>query len=108
MRDYLKKELAAGSVIGLFKKNPFGKIARFSPLDTRPKKDSDELWVILNLLYPFEGKSVNQSIGTDHFAETDDMTLMYPSVDNLAKIVRKKGRKARIFVRDLSKAYRQL
>ena len=42
------------------------------------------------------------------FAGEDDMTLEYPSVDDLAKIVGRKGRKSRIFIRDLSKAFRQL
>ena len=53
IRAYLQKELDEGSIIGPFKKNPFGKFARFSPLDTRPKRDSDDLRVILNLSHPF-------------------------------------------------------
>ena len=109
IRNYLKKEIEAGSVIGPFKKNPFGKIARFLPLDTRPKKDSQELRVILNLSYPFQGDSVNKSINGEIYAETDNMKLSYPTVDDLCKIIRsKKGKKTRIFIRDLSKAYRQL
>ena len=55
VNKYLQDELAAGTIIGPFKKNPFGKFARFSPLDTRPKKDSDDLRVILNLSYPHGG-----------------------------------------------------
>ena len=108
VREYLRKELAAGSIIRPFNRNPFGKKARFSPLDTRPKKGTEELRIILNLSHPYEGHSVNNSIWTDWYAETDDMVLRYPSVDDLAKIIRRKGRKARIFIRDLSKAYRQL
>ena len=61
IRDYLAAEIRNGSVIGPFKRNPFGKAARFSPLDTRPKKHSDDLRVILNLSYPFKGDSVNSS-----------------------------------------------
>ena len=105
---YLKKELQAGSIIGPFIRNPFRKVACFSPLDTRPKKDSNELRVILNLSYPFEAGSINESIDKEIFAETDQMTLKYPSVDDLAKIIRKKPGKTRIFKRDLSKVYRQL
>ena len=55
IRAYLKKELEAGSIIGPFKRNPFGKFARFSPLDTRSKKNSEDLRVILNLSYPHGG-----------------------------------------------------
>ena len=109
LKDYIQKEIAAGSVIGPFKKNPFGKAARFSPLDTRPKKDTEELRVILNLSFPFEGGSVNSSIDKEIFAESEEMNLKYPSVDDLCKIIRSKdGKKTRIFIRDLSKAYRQL
>ena len=43
IREYLQEEINNGSVIGPFIKNPFGKSARFSPLDTRPKKNSDDL-----------------------------------------------------------------
>ena len=69
IRRFLKKELEEGAIIGPFKKNPFGKVARFSPLDTRPKKDSTDKRVILNLSYPFEGNSVNSSINTTEYSQ---------------------------------------
>ena len=108
VRDYLNREQEARTVIGPFKHNPFGTAARFSPLDTHPKKDSEELRVILNLSYPFESGSVNSSISKERYADNEDMTLKYPSVDDLTKLVRKKGVKSRIFVCYLSKAYFQL
>ena len=108
VREYIKKELEQGSIIGPFAKNPFGKSARFLPLDTRPKKNSHERRIILNLSYPFQAGSVNESINKEVYAGTEDMELRYPSVDNLAQIVRRKGKKARIFIRNLWKAYRQL
>ena len=108
IRSYLKKELEAGSIIGPFKRNPFGKYARFSPLDTRPKKHSEDLRVILNLSFPHGGESVNKSISKNNYVCNEDMTVRYPSVDDLARIVRRKGKRCRIFVRDLSRAYRQL
>ena len=106
--EYLKAERKARTLIGPFRKNPFGKFSRFSPLDAIPKKGSQDLRIILNLSYPFEGDSVNSSIEKSSFANHEDMTLRYPSVDDLAKIIRRKGRRARIFITDLSKAYRQL
>ena len=36
------------------------------------------------------------------------MTLRYPSIDDLARIVRSKGIRSCIFIQDLSKVYRQL
>ena len=110
IRKYLKDEIKNGSIIGPFTKNPFGKAARFSPLDTRAKKESSDLRIILNLSHPFEGGSVNSSINKEQYQD-EEMKLVYPTVDNLAKIImekRKNGKKVKILKRDLSKAYRQL
>ena len=108
VRDYLAKERARGSVIAPFSKNPFRRHTRISPLDTRPKKDSLELRIILNLSHPFKEGTVNHSISKDNYASGEDMTLKYPSMDDLARLVRKKGKNCLIFIRDLQKAYRQL
>ena len=108
VRAYLKQELDNGSVIGPFIHNPFGKIARFSPLDAIPKKESDDMRIILNLSHPFEGGLVNSSINNEIYQEDEDMCLKYPSVDDLARIVKKKGRACKIMKRDLAKVYHQL
>ena len=113
---YIAKELKYGAIIGPFNRNPFGRFARFSPIDTRPKRDSDELRIIMNLSYPFNKGSVNESISKEEYVSGEDMTLRYPSVDDLCKIIRKKVKgkngkakvKVRLFKRDLRRAYRQL
>ena len=105
LRKYVKEELKMGSIIGPFKKTPFGKIIRISPLDTRDKRDMEEKRVILNLSYPFKGDSVNSSISSEDYMD-GPINLMYPSVHDLARIVRRKGIKSKIFKRDLRKAYR--
>ena len=96
-----------GSIIGPFLQNPFGNEARFSPLDTRPKKGTTELRIILNLSYPFKSGSVNASIDGELYMGTQ-MNLTYPTPDDLARIIRNKGRGCKLFIRDLKKAYRQL
>ena len=104
------KECEARSIIGPFKENPFGGLATFSPLDTRKKRDSQNLRVILNLSHPFKGGSVNHSIDKSEFFG-ESMALKYPSVDSLAKIIRdksKSGQRIFIFKQDLKKAYRQM
>ena len=58
--------------------------------------------------YPFKGDSVNSSINKDTYTDGEPMDLKYPTVDDLARIIREKHGKVHIFVRDLSKAYRQL
>ena len=107
VRKYLQEEIDRGSVIGPFHTNPFGNEARFSPLDTRAKKDSEEVRIILNLSYPFEKGSVNASIDKEQYMG-EEMTLKYPTPDDLAKIILKKGKGCKVFIRDLKKAYRQL
>ena len=104
---FINKEINRGSIIGPFKKNPFGKSSRFSPLDTRPKKDSDDLRVIINLSHPFKSGSVNHSIDKDQFLG-EPIKLTYPTVEDLAKLVVLKGRGCLIFKRDLEAAYFQM
>ena len=53
VHNYLKGQHAARSILGPFKTNPLGKFACFLPLDTKKKKDNEELRVILNLSHPF-------------------------------------------------------
>ena len=106
LNDYINKQRRAGTIIGPFHRNPFGRFARISPIDTREKKDSPDLRVIQNLSYPPEGGSVNDSIDKQEF-QGRAVELKYPTIDDLAKIVRRKGRGCKIFKRDLAKAYKQ-
>ena len=107
---YIQKELGYGSIIGPFLKNPFGKDARFSPLDTRPKKDSDELRVIMNLSFPFENGPVNQSINKEIYVDDESMAMRYPGVEDLCKIIKRKSKhgKVKLMKKDLKRAYHQL
>ena len=99
----MAKEIARGSVIGPFHTNPFGKQARISPLDTRPKKDSEDLRVILNLSHPWKEGSVNNSISKTRFLGKD-IKLKYPSCDDMARLIAKKGRGCLCFKRDIEAA----
>ena len=42
LKKYVKEQRQAGTVIGPFKRSPFGKHTRISPIDTRVKKDSED------------------------------------------------------------------
>ena len=61
---YIDKEIKKGTLIGPFNKNPFGEHARFSPLNSRPKKDSHERRVIMDLSFP-ENNSINTLVRKD-------------------------------------------
>ena len=102
LEKYIAEEHKMGSIIGPFITSPFGNVTRISPLDTRDKKESSEKRVIQNLSYPYRGGSVNASISKEEYVD-GPMNLTYPTVDDLAKIIRKKGKKSKMFKRDLKK-----
>ena len=105
LNTYLAEEIDRGSVIGPFCSNPLGKEAKFSPLDAIPKRDSSDLRVIMNLSYPHDDSAVNAGLDKDYYLG-EEIKLRYPSMEDLVRIIRKKGRGALLFKRDLFKCYR--
>ena len=101
---YLKTELQEGAVLGPFKSNPFSP-SSFSPLSTTEKSDSVDRRVIMDLSYPI-GHSVNDLISTSEYLGAP-MRLRYPSVDDLVKLIKQKGRGCALMKRDLARAFRQ-
>ena len=110
LRKYIKSEVNRGTAIGPFHTIPFEGDCRISPLDTREKKDSTELRVILNLSSPFQRGSVNHSISKKMYLGKP-MNLKYPTTDDLVDIIKNKkeeDEEVLIYKVDLSKAYRQM
>ena len=104
--QYINRELLKGTLIGPFTHNPFGADARFSPMNTRPKKDSAEHRIILDLSFP-EGGSINDGINKDRY-RGKEVNLKLPGVDVLLQIIFKKGKACLLFRRDLKSAYKQV
>ena len=77
--SYLKKEISRGAIIGPFAENPFNTDIRLSLLDAIPKRDSDELRIILNLSYLPEQGSVNEACNKSRYLGKP-MNLRYPGV----------------------------
>lgn len=103
----IAKDLADGSIVGPFDVNPLKTELVISPLQTVHKDDiSDSKRVVVDLSFP-PGESVNDGIPGDTFMGMP-FVLRYPSVDDLARIVREKGRGCLLFKRDLRRAYKQL
>ena len=63
---YLAKEISLGRVAGPFHAMPFTNGFVVSPLNTVPKRDSDERHAIVDLSWPC-GNSVNDGIPCDSF-----------------------------------------
>ena len=105
--EYLQKEKCSGTLIGPMNSNPFGKIAHFPPIDAIPKKDSEDVRIILNLSHPFEAGSVNHAVSKEKYFGLD-VDLKYPGIDALVKMIRTKGCGCLLFKRDLKRFYRQI
>ena len=99
--------MAAGAVMSPFRESPFEIETVVLPLNTVPKRDSDERRVIVDLSYPKHcpEKSVNGGISRENYLG-DPIHLRYASVDNLVNLVQNKGRDCCLFKCD--RAYRQL
>ena len=103
---YLGKEALDSCVLGPFKKNPFSSNIKISPLNTVPKKDTDERRVILDLSMP-KGNAINNFVDKDFYLG-EKVDLVFPKVDDFVKLIRAKGPGCLLFKRDLRKAYRQI
>jgi hypothetical protein len=106
VNHYLNKEASTSCVIGPFRKNPFNTSIKISPLNTVPKKDTDEQRIILDLSMP-KGQAVNDFVDKDWYLG-ERVDLVFPKVDDFIHLIRSKGRGCLLFKKDLRKAYRQI
>lgn len=106
VRDFIRKELEFDAIVGPFHAPPFVPWCRISPIMTRPKRDSPERRIILDLSFP-KGKAVNDGIKTtDHYGT--DITYSLPSIADLIEVIKANGRGSLMWKADLTRAYRQL
>ena len=106
VEGFLEKEVRLGAMMGPFKAQPFVNWARANPLMTRPKRESSELRVILDLSFP-QGSSVNTGI-PGGVLDGQQFKLRLPTPADLAHKIVKHGRGCLLYKVDLSRAYRQL
>lgn len=92
-------------MVGPFNSPPFTPWTRCSPLMTRPKKDSQDRRVIIDLSFP-HGEAVNDGINTvDFFGK--DISYSLPTISDLIAIIQQHGRGAYLWKADLARTYRQ-
>ena len=106
VNGFLEKEVRLGAMLGPFEAPPFEGWARANPLMTRPKRESSELRVILDLSFP-QGSSVNTGI-PGGILDNHQFKLRLPTLADLAHKIVKYGRGCLLYKVDLSRAYRQL
>ena len=103
---YIKKDLNKGVVMGPYRKIPFKDKIGISPLSTRPKKNSKDQRVILNLSFPI-GNSVNDGIPKDSYLGMA-AELTFPKTDEFAFRIFTLGPGCPMFKVDLSRYFRQI
>ena len=104
---YLVSELLVGASIGPFGSIPFktGNVG-VSPLSTRPKRNSTDRRIILDLSFP-PGASVNDWTSKDNYMGLD-IKLRFPGVDDLACRIVQLGVDCRCWKHDLKRCFRQM
>ena len=106
IRNYIKNEIFYGSIAGPFPQPPFTPWFQTNPLMSRPKKDSIDRRVILDLSWPLDF-SVND--GIDKLTYLGNPYKLYlQCVDDLINLVIKHGPGCYLYSRDMARAYRQL
>ncbi|XP_048586681.1 uncharacterized protein LOC116621133 isoform X1 [Nematostella vectensis] len=103
--EHLQREVSLGRVAGPFTDPPFGGGFVTSPLNTVPKRDSEERRVIVDLSWP-KGGSVNDGIPCDSFLG-DPFVTCYPTIDDIVEAIVQFGPGCFLYKRDLRQAYRQ-
>ena len=102
---YIVTELGHGALLGPFE-GPPAVNCHFSPLMTRPKRDSKFRRVIIDLSWP-QGASVNDGISRTKYID-GPMTISLPTTDDMERAVVALGQGAFLYKTDLSRGYRQL
>ena len=106
LKKYIQKEQSHNAVMGPYDKIPFHNKVGISPLSTRPKRDSEERRIILDLSFP-PGQSVNDGILKDNYMGFHTK-LSFPKVDEFALRIFTLGRGCCMFKIDLSRYFRQI
>ena len=105
VEHYITTELSHRALLGPFH-GPPASTCHFSPLMTRPKKDSRFRRVIIDLSWP-RGQSVNDGISKTEYID-GPMTISLPTPDDMERAIVQVGRGAFLYKTDLARGYRQL
>lgn len=103
---FIRTELQHQAIVGPFKDPPFFPWTRNNPIMSRPKKDSHQRRIIIDLTYPQDG-SVNQGIDI-HSILGRDISYTLPNIWDLTTHLQTLGAGGWVWKADLQRAYRQL
>ena len=106
LQKYITKEQSYGAVMGPYNKIPFSTEMGISPLSTRPKKDSTDRRIILDLSFPIGGV-VNDGIPKDSYLGFQ-ASLTFPRTDDFTFRIYQLGQGCCMFKINLSRYFRQI
>jgi hypothetical protein len=106
VNDFIKAELAHGSLMGPFNGPPFWPWCQVSPLMTRPKRGSHSRRVIVDLSFPHNA-SVNSFTPADTYCGMP-FKLRLPSADTLQRRIGEMNCECFLYSCDISRAYRNI
>ena len=106
VQAYLAHEVACHAMLGPFPSPPFWPWSHLNPIMTRPKKDSTDRRVILDLSWPIHA-SVNDGTQLDTYLG-EQYKLVLPTVDDFAQILATYGTGTYMWGLDLRRAFRQI
>jgi hypothetical protein len=105
---YTTTETAAGAMLGPFKEPPFVPWCQTNPLMSRPKKDSSDRRIIMDLSWPKPpGHSVNGGTSKELYLGVP-YKLQLPHVDDFVKRIVQQGRGSLMYSTDVARAFRQI
>lgn len=93
VNKHIQTELAWGAIEGPFEKPPMEGFV-VSPLNSRPKRNSNERRIIYDLSWPLDGTSVNAGVSKDVYLG-QPVKLRYPTVRTFIKRIKYLYNKAR-------------
>lgn len=89
VRNFIQKELGHGAIIGPFTNPPFHPWTRISPILTRPKKDSTDRRIIIDLSFP-KGNAVNNGIDINSIFGRDSSYVL-PTISDFTTMISHHG-----------------
>ena len=106
IRKFIQKEVQLGALLGPFSGLPTQPWFQISPMMTRPKKNSNERRIVVDMSFP-RGRSVNAGITKGSY-QGSYYSFSLPSVSEIGSALSKEGQGSWLWSTDLSRAYRQL
>ena len=106
VEHYINTELGYHAIAGPFSVNPLHQPLVCSPLQTVPKRGSNQRRVVMDLSYP-PRSSVNCGIVASSYLN-EPYKLRLPGIDRLCQFILQHGRGCLLYKKDLRRAYRQL